>query len=101
MYGSYHHVVVANKMNKNPSEIYQIAGNICESGDIFARDRKLPQLEEEDLIAIFDAGAYGYTMSSNYNARLRPAEILVRSGKAKLIRKRDTLEDLVKGQIIE
>ena len=101
MYGSYHHVVVANKMNQKPTKIYQIAGNVCESGDIFAKDRKLPNLEEEDLIAIFDTGAYGYTMSSNYNARLRPAEILVNKGKIKLIRKRDTFADLLKGQVID
>ncbi|MHA1799259.1 MAG: diaminopimelate decarboxylase [Candidatus Helarchaeota archaeon] len=101
MYGSYHHVVVANKMNEKPQEIYQIAGNICESGDVLAKNRKLPKIEERDIIAFLDAGAYGYTMSSNYNCRLRPAEILVNEGVVKLIRKRDSFEDLLTGQILE
>ncbi len=100
MYGSYHHVLVANKMDQEPVETYQIAGNICESGDILAKDRKLPKIEEHDIIALLDAGAYGFTMSSNYNSRLRPAEVLISNGKPKIIRKRDDYEDLLRGQII-
>ena len=100
MYDSYHHVLVANKMDEEPVETYQIAGNICESGDILAKDRKLPKIEEHDTIALLDAGAYGFTMSSNYNSRLRPAEVLITDGKPRIIRKRDEFDDLLRGQIL-
>lgn len=72
-----------------------VVGNICESGDILAKDRMLPPIREKDILGILDAGAYGFTMSSNYNNRLRPAEILIReNGEVVLVRERDTLEDL-------
>ncbi len=74
-----------------------VVGNICETGDILTRDHPLPPLEEGDLIGVLDAGAYGYTMSSQYNQRLRPAEVLIDlAGNPRLIRRRDTLEDLVR-----
>ncbi|MCR1841481.1 diaminopimelate decarboxylase [Murimonas intestini] len=77
-----------------------VVGNICESGDILAKDRMLPPVMEKDILGILDAGAYGFTMSSNYNNRLRPAEVLIReSGEAVLIRERDTLEDLKRHMI--
>jgi diaminopimelate decarboxylase len=98
MYGSYHHIVVANKMNEKPCEVYDIAGPLCESGDILGRDRRLPELQEGDLLAILNAGAYGFSMSSEYNSRPRPAEILVNRGKHALVRDRETLEDLLTGQ---
>lgn len=72
-----------------------LVGNICESGDILARKRLLPRLREGDIIAMLDAGAYGFSMASNYNQRLRPAEVLVGAdGRARLIRRRETPEDL-------
>ncbi len=73
-----------------------IVGNICESGDTIASNRKLPALDLGDIIGVMDAGAYGYSMSSNYNNRLRPAEVLIqRDGSHRLIRRRDTLDDLL------
>lgn len=77
---------------------YTLVGNICESGDILAKDRKLPPLQENDTLVILDAGAYGYAMSSNYNNRLRPAEVLIdQQGEVRLIRRRDTYADLFRG----
>ena len=75
-------------------------GNICESGDILAVDVLLPKIEEGDILGVLDAGAYGYVMSSNYNNRLRPAEVLIKeSGETKVIRRRDTLEDLMRNYL--
>ena len=75
--------------------VVDVVGPICESGDFFAHDRKLPPLEPGDLVAILDAGAYGMAQSSNYNSRLRPAEVLVEGAKARLIRRRETMADLL------
>jgi|LSQX01.2.fsa_nt_gb diaminopimelate decarboxylase len=78
-------------------ETVTVVGNICESGDIIAANRQLPLHKEGDIIGITDAGAYGYSMSSNYNNRLRPAEVLIQSdGSHRLIRRRDTLDDLLR-----
>jgi diaminopimelate decarboxylase len=75
-------------------------GNICESGDILAEDVLLPKIEEGDILGVLDAGAYGYVMSSNYNNRLRPAEVLIKeSGETRVIRRRDTLEDLMRNYL--
>jgi len=98
MYGSYHHILVANKLNLPEEETYDVAGPLCESGDILAKDRKLPKVQEGDLLAILNAGAYGYSMSSQYNSRPRAAEVLVKKGKYALIRERETLDDLAAGQ---
>lgn len=100
MYGSYHHIIVANKMNLRNEGKYDIVGPICESGDILAKNRELPKIEEGDLIAILDAGAYGYSMSSQYNSRLRAAEVLVKNGEYELIRKREDFEDLLRNQSV-
>ncbi len=78
-------------------ETVTLVGNICESGDILAKDKELPVMEVGDIIGVIDAGAYGMSMASNYNNRLRPAEILIQGdGLPRLIRRRDTLEDLVR-----
>jgi len=98
MYGSYHHVLVANKLDAPDGETYDVAGPICESGDLLARDRRLPKVEEGDLLAVLNAGAYGYAMSSQYNARPRAAEVLVKDGKCAVTRERETLDDLMRGQ---
>ncbi len=75
-----------------------VVGNICETGDILAKDRELPAITEGDLIGIMDAGAYGYSMASNYNNRVRPAEVMIcMDGTPRLIRRRDTIEDLMRG----
>jgi diaminopimelate decarboxylase len=94
MYGSYHHILVANKLKKANRESYDVVGPICESGDSLARDRLLPEVEEGDLLAVLDTGAYGFSMSSQYNSRPRPAEILIRNGKPVLVRDREQLTDL-------
>ncbi len=74
-----------------------VAGNICESGDILAHDRDIPECRKGDIVAALDAGAYGHSMSSNYNMRLRPAEVLIGAdGAARLIRRRDSVEDLLR-----
>ena len=72
-----------------------VCGNICESGDLLAKDRMLPEIKKGDLACVLDAGAYGYSMCSTYNSRPRPAEVLVcKDGSIKTIRKRETYEDL-------
>ncbi len=98
MYGSYHHIVVANNMNAEASEKIDVAGNVCESGDLFARDRLLPELKEGDLLAILNAGAYAYTMASQYNSRPRPAEVMVNKSEVDVIRRRESYSDLLNGQ---
>jgi diaminopimelate decarboxylase len=102
MYDSHHDVEIyrANDIPSTKDEVVNIVGNICESGDILAKDRTLPEIFENDILGILDTGAYGYCMASNYNNRLRPAEVLItESGEDKLIRRRDTLEDIVKNFI--
>ena len=97
MYDAYHEIV--NISNPTGSQKgYTVVGNICET-DTLGADRKLNEVREGDLLIIKNAGAYGYSMASNYNSRLRPAEVLLLNGEAKLIRRRDTLEDLLRGQI--
>src|SRR3972149_6103074 len=98
MYGSYHHIVVANNLNAPEEAECDVVGPICESGDALAKDRRLPMVQEGDLLAVLDAGAYGFAMSSQYNARPRAAEVLVKYGKVTLVREREQLDDLVKGQ---
>ena len=101
MYGSFHDIEIYRKdklVKEKTFETVSITGNICESGDILVEERELPKIQEGDLIGVMDAGAYGYSMSSNYNNRLRPAEILIKSDNSiQLIRKRDSYEDLLKG----
>ncbi|NLK21590.1 MAG: diaminopimelate decarboxylase [Epulopiscium sp.] len=99
MYDSHHDIEVyrATEIPSNSKEPVTIVGNICESGDIIARNRILPKILEGDILGILDAGAYGHVMSSNYNNRLRPAEVLIKEdGRPVLIRRRDTLEDLIR-----
>jgi diaminopimelate decarboxylase len=100
MYGAYHRVAVANKMDEEAEDVYTIVGPICESGDVLAEDRKLPKIEKGDLIAVFDAGAYGFVMSSQYNGRPRCAEVLVDGSEWYVIREREGYYDLIGKQII-
>lgn len=100
LYGAYHEAVVANKMGQKAEETVDIAGNVCESGDILARERALPKIEAGDVIAFLDTGAYGMAMSSQYNSRPIAAEILVSGGKHDLIRERETFEDLIDKQTV-
>lgn len=99
MYDSYHGIEIYREGGEPSAreETVTIVGNICESGDILAKDRTLPEIFAGDVLGVLDAGAYGHVMSSNYNNRLRPAEILIReNGSVELIRERDTLDDLVR-----
>ena len=98
MYGSYHHIDNVSAPNGTP-RIYTVVGNICET-DTFGWDRKIAEIKEGHILAIRNAGAYGHSMASNYNSRMRPPEILVADGKARLIRRRETVEDLLATQII-
>ncbi len=100
MYDAYHRVAVANKMDKREEEVYTIVGPICESGDVLARDRRLPKVEKGDVIAVFDVGAYGFSMSSQYNGRRRCAEVLVDGERAYTIRERERYSDLIANQLI-
>jgi len=96
-YEAYHRI--ENISNPHGSErIYTVVGNICET-DTFAWDRKLNEVREGDYLVFYNAGAYGFEMSSNFNSRLKPAEVLIKDGEAHLIRKRDVFEDLLKNQV--
>jgi diaminopimelate decarboxylase len=114
-YGAYHHILNASRgSDASLRESYDasvaredviVAGNLCESGDVFTRDasgtprtRAIDRVQVGDLVAICDAGAYGFSMASHYNARLLPPEILIDNGTVQLIRERQTFEDLVRGQ---
>jgi diaminopimelate decarboxylase len=100
LYHSYHEIVpVAEPITSTKRDEIDIVGPVCETGDFFARDRKMPVLREGDLLAIMSAGAYGFVMASNYNSRPLPGEALVRGDKFALIRKRQTWEDLVGGEM--
>jgi len=100
MYGSYHKIIHADNV-KGDKVLQTVAGNLCESGDTFTRDengivdRNLPEFKEGDIVCIFNAGAYGYSMSSFYNSRPRPSEVIVNGGNSRLIRKRDNIEDII------
>lgn len=97
MYDAYHEII--NISNPGGSQkLYTVVGYICET-DTFGSDRKLAEVREGDILAFKNAGAYGYSMASNYNSRLRPAEVLIINGKAKLIRERERIEDLLRGQV--
>ncbi|HUA15377.1 MAG TPA: diaminopimelate decarboxylase [Verrucomicrobiae bacterium] len=94
-----HHEIVPVKIGEDSAlaaEVSDVVGPVCETGDFFARDRKLPLVAEGDLLAILDSGAYGMALSSNYNTRPRPAEVLVKARTAKLIRRRETVSDLLR-----
>ena len=95
-YDAYHHIINLSNPSGKP-RIYSVVGNICET-DTFAWDRPIPEIRQGDILCIMSAGAYGIAMSSNYNARLRPAEVLILGGEAFLIRRREELSDLLSTQ---
>ena len=99
LYQSYHEIAPVIEPNKSKPDKVDIVGPVCESGDFFALDREMSELHEGDLLAIMSVGAYGFVMASNYNSRPLPAEVLVRGDKFALIRKRQTWEDLARGEI--
>jgi diaminopimelate decarboxylase len=95
-----HHEIVPVRRRAGKGRVVDVVGPVCETGDFFARDRKLAPVEAGDLVALLDAGAYGMAQSSNYNSRPRPAEVLVEGGKARLIRRRETIEDLLGPELV-
>jgi diaminopimelate decarboxylase len=95
LYQAYHEILPVIHDPLAKIGVVDLVGPVCESGDFFARDRTMPEVKEGDLVAILDAGAYGMSLSSNYNSRPRPAEVLVDGKGARLIRRRETIRDLV------
>lgn len=100
LYGAYHPISLANNTEALETERLTVVGPICESTDCFAKDRLLPKIQEGDILAIHVVGAYGFTMSSQYNGQPRPAQVLVSNTFYSLIRKRETTEDLIKHETI-
>ncbi len=101
LYGAYHEIapVVQSKDLPARKEMVDVVGPVCESGDFFARDRELPRMEEGELLAILDAGAYGMVLASNYNTRPRPAEVLVSRKSVKIIRRREKVRELYSAEL--
>lgn len=102
LYGAFHQILPVIRVTSHESRIakYDIVGPICESGDFLAKNRTMPFLQTKDLLAVMGAGAYGFTMSSNYNSRPRVAEVLVNKNKAFLVRKRETYRDLIRNELV-
>jgi diaminopimelate decarboxylase len=98
LYGAYHEIVAVQEQTETDSEVVDVVGPVCETGDFFARDRRLPTLHEGDLLAVLDAGAYGMSLASNYNTRPRAAEVLVDGRRARRVRRRESLADLLRGE---
>jgi len=98
MFYNSHHRIENISNEKGPEKIYTVVGNICET-DTFATDRKINEIREGDHLVFYNAGAYGFEMSSNFNSRLKPAEVMVKDGKPHLIRARDVFEDLLRKQV--
>ena len=97
LYEAYHYIQPLRKV-KVSHQIVDVVGPVCESGDFFAKDRSLPLVKSGDYLAVMSAGAYGYVMASNYNARGKPAEILVCGTQSYLVKKRETIQDLIRGE---
>ena len=101
LYGSYHGLMAVDRgVDERGTMVADVVGPICESGDFLAQDREIPAFETGDLIAVTSAGAYGFTMSSNYNSRPRVPEIMVQGERVMIVRQRETFEDLVRGETI-
>ena len=100
LYEAHHDIEPVMKNESAPVHTVDVVGPICESGDFLAMDRKIPQPEPGDLLAVMSAGAYGFTMASNYNSRPRTPEVLVRGQDIMVIRKRESYEDLISGESI-
>ena len=97
LYGAYHAIRPAIR-REGPDEVADVVGPVCESGDFLARERRLPAVSPGDILAVMDAGAYSFSMSSNYNARPRAAEVLAENGAFRTIRLRETYDDLIRGE---
>jgi diaminopimelate decarboxylase len=101
LYGAYHEIVpaVRSQNSSAKNETVDVVGPVCESGDFFARDREMPRVEEDALLAILDAGAYGMALASNYNTRPRPPEVLVSGKSVKVIRRREKVRELYAAEL--
>ncbi|HZR56570.1 MAG TPA: diaminopimelate decarboxylase [Terriglobales bacterium] len=99
LYQAYHEIIPVALKHSAEQEIVDVVGPVCETGDFFARDRQMPEVTEGELLAILDAGAYGMALASNYNTRPRPAEVLVDRKSSKVIRRRETISDLIRNEI--
>jgi len=95
-YDAYHRIENISNPHGKPQQ-YSVVGNICET-DTFAWDRSISEVREGDYLVFYNAGAYGFEMSSNFNSRYKPAEVFVKDGQARLVRKRDRFEDLLRNQ---
>jgi len=95
IYGAYHEILPVNIFPEREKSVYDIVGPICESGDVLAKKRRMRNVYAGELLALRSAGAYGYSMSSNYNLRARPAEVMVDGDKAVLIRAREDIRKLI------
>lgn len=100
LYGSYHAIIPVHRVEGTPNLTADVVGPICESGDFLAKDRELPAVQPGDLLAVMSAGAYGFTMASNYNARPRLPEVLGKGDRYLVIRRRESYEDLIRGEEI-
>jgi len=100
LYDSYHHVIVASRASAPAEETYTVVGPICETGDVLAKDRRLPALMRGDVLAFLDAGAYGFSMASQYNGQPRPAEVLVSGDRTEVTRRAEDASALLAGQRI-
>ena len=101
LYGAYHEIRPVNEAAAHrPKHMVDIVGPVCESGDFLAKERSLPNIQPDDLLAVMSAGAYGFVMASNYNSRPRVPEVLVKGGEFHIIRERETYDDLVNGETI-
>ncbi|MBI4541052.1 MAG: diaminopimelate decarboxylase [Gemmatimonadetes bacterium] len=98
-YGGYHEIELVMEQRDRSVETVDVVGPVCETGDFLALDRPLPVPQPGELLAVRQAGAYGFTMTMNYNGRLRPAEVLVEDARACVVRRRETLDDLVRGEV--
>ena len=88
----------SRELSLDGCEVVDLVGPICEGADFLAKDRSFPPVQRGDLVAVFTTGAYGFTMSSNYNSRGRACEVLVKGGSFKVVRKRETYQDLIRGE---
>ncbi|PIU55556.1 MAG: diaminopimelate decarboxylase, partial [Chloroflexi bacterium CG07_land_8_20_14_0_80_51_10] len=100
LYGAKYEAIVANKMGEGRREKVTLAGKFCESADVLIRDIDLPRIEPGDIAAVLVSGAYCLSMASNYNASLKPAVVMVSDGKARLVQRRETYEDLTNRDIL-
>ena len=95
LYGAHHKILPSIKINKRSKKIYEFVGPVCESTDKFITLKKFQELKEKDIVVLLDVGAYGMSLSSNYNIRPKPIELLIKGSKIKIIRKRQKHKDLI------